>query len=88
MEIRQNDDKTLTLSLIPDTRKEFNQLNSIWKRDNVFEKKGCCIHASAITQHGIENSDFTMLITPTKRDRKNKACHERTNFEFQLENQR
>ncbi len=50
------------LEIKPKTKQEFQILNRIWKEDNVFEKKGCLIHAGASTQHGIENSDFVIEI--------------------------
>ncbi len=62
MKIEKNIDKTETMFLIPENRKEFRTLNRIWRDSPRFEKRGCCIHASAITQHGIENSDFTIQI--------------------------
>jgi len=63
MKIEKNKDKTEMVIFIPENVEEFMSLNRIWRDFHLFVKKGCCIHASAKTQHGIENSDFTMLIS-------------------------
>jgi len=60
--IENNINDTITLSFRPQTKEEFYALKNIWERNNNFEKLGYFIPDDAATHHGIDNSDFTILI--------------------------
>lgn len=51
------------LNIIPESRKELLILKGLWENSKVqCEKLGSCIHGGGTTQHGIDNSSFTICL--------------------------